>query len=696
MPLHIVLFGCGQDGIQPETVVDVINGLIKSGNFFILPEEEVHLIAFGELNGMQPDAPDFMAFPQKLVQQRHSGTHTGLLHIVVEVGITRGIEYKGDAFPVGLLKPDVPGKLDGFALVPAHAVAQLTHGFGNFALYRYGIVGPVGKGVHVTDFLWGVEGGVGYPGTVLPGYGFIEHLAEIRSEKICEHALPPLNGIADGLQTAGLQLGVTATANAPDLFERQAEQALTGLLFIENTGQSVGFMQVGGQLGIGLGVRHPYRTEQTGTAIDLVFKPHGHRFGFVTRPAQHERDIQKELVHGIPLHIGSVPLQNGPDVPRNGLILLVVHLHEQDVGTDLCGFKGTHGGFDSEFSGFVAGGRHNATGGAVFLAPAPDNHRHPEQTIGDLLYLGIETVHIQMQVQPRTHTAVLLIGSYGIVQRDAVYVAVKVVSGIHIAHILYIYKCAKFSGHEQRKTGDGTKKKCDRAVPFLRAGWRVDLHLAGRLPILTPLPVMNPPPSMKPIFILLFSAIVLSLSCTRTTDESSAPPASERPEADDIHAVQPSIGQDESEPPEAAESLETFEEEVPGFQPDLSHQTSGQTLIMSGSFSLIGTFTGTLPCADCAGIEHELSLYEHPETGERRYTLQRTWLSTRRGNQTRYDAGPWQEQQYGGMRVFDLSYPHEQERLRFQVQSQRVIRLLDQDGQPIESDLNYALYRLPN
>lgn len=201
---------------------------------------------------------------------------------------------------------------------------------------------------------------------------------------------------------------------------------------------------------------------------------------------------------------------------------------------------------------------------------------------------------------------------------------------------------------------------------------------------------------MKPIFILLFSAIVLSLSCTRTTDESSAPPASERPEADDIHAVQPSIGQDESEPPEAAESLETFEEEVPGFQPDLSHQTSEQTLIMSGSFSLIGTFTGTLPCADCAGIEHELSLYEHPETGERRYTLQRTWLSTRRGNQTRYDAGPWQEQQYGGMRVFDLSYPHEQERLRFQVQSQRVIRLLDQDGQPIESDLNYALYRLPN
>src|SRR5262245_24060220 len=47
------------------------------------------------------------------------------------------------------------------------------------------------------------------------------------------------------------------------------------------------------------------------------------------------------------------------------------------------------------------------------------------------------------------------------------------------------------------------------------------------------------------------------------------------------------------------------------------------------------TFTGVLPCADCAGIRHELTLHSDQHSGQPlTYALVQTYLGTRDGDRT--------------------------------------------------------------
>lgn len=97
--------------------------------------------------------------------------------------------------------------------------------------------------------------------------------------------------------------------------------------------------------------------------------------------------------------------------------------------------------------------------------------------------------------------------------------------------------------------------------------------------------------------------------------------------------------------------------------------------------TLPATFTGTLPCADCPGIVHHLDLF--PETGG--YALRREWLER---DLIVDELGRWHVDP--ARRSLVLDGPDE-ERMEWQILGNGDLRLLDQEGQPIESDLPYGL-----
>ena len=90
------------------------------------------------------------------------------------------------------------------------------------------------------------------------------------------------------------------------------------------------------------------------------------------------------------------------------------------------------------------------------------------------------------------------------------------------------------------------------------------------------------------------------------------------------------------------------------------------------------TFTGDLPCADCAGITYHLDLFP-----DRAFFLRRTY----QGKSNSFDEiGRWELTSEGKVLVLQNDTP-----LRFSVDSADALSLLDQQGNPIESELNYTL-----
>ena len=104
-----------------------------------------------------------------------------------------------------------------------------------------------------------------------------------------------------------------------------------------------------------------------------------------------------------------------------------------------------------------------------------------------------------------------------------------------------------------------------------------------------------------------------------------------------------------------------------------------------GPISAIGlrlpaTFSGTFPCADCEGIDHNLNLW--PEGG---FHLSRAWRGRGDGI-SQYDLGTWYADPARRALVLDLGdYPP----LEFEVKDVNRLRLLARDGTPITSELNY-------
>jgi len=97
-----------------------------------------------------------------------------------------------------------------------------------------------------------------------------------------------------------------------------------------------------------------------------------------------------------------------------------------------------------------------------------------------------------------------------------------------------------------------------------------------------------------------------------------------------------------------------------------------------------GSFSGTLPCADCPGIDSTLTL-----AADGRYTTHDVYQE----RDASFDSsGTWTVEEAGKRIRLDPNSKDEQDRL-LEVVSNDEVRMLDADGKAIESGLNYTLTR---
>ncbi len=99
-----------------------------------------------------------------------------------------------------------------------------------------------------------------------------------------------------------------------------------------------------------------------------------------------------------------------------------------------------------------------------------------------------------------------------------------------------------------------------------------------------------------------------------------------------------------------------------------------------------GTFSGTLPCADCPGIDTTVAL-----AADGTYTVEETYQD-RKVEPLKGD-GTWTAEANGKRIRLDPNSKSDQDRL-FEVLSNDEIRQLDTEGKPIESNLPYNLKRV--
>jgi copper homeostasis protein (lipoprotein) len=112
-------------------------------------------------------------------------------------------------------------------------------------------------------------------------------------------------------------------------------------------------------------------------------------------------------------------------------------------------------------------------------------------------------------------------------------------------------------------------------------------------------------------------------------------------------------------------------------------------------------FSGTLPCADCSGIRTELTLTRDASGEPQTYQLRETYLgsSSSGGEKTFESAGRWTIERRAGepeTTVYRLDGGGDEQRARsFERVSEQDIRLLDRQGNRIDSQLNYTLTQVP-
>ena len=98
--------------------------------------------------------------------------------------------------------------------------------------------------------------------------------------------------------------------------------------------------------------------------------------------------------------------------------------------------------------------------------------------------------------------------------------------------------------------------------------------------------------------------------------------------------------------------------------------------------ALPATFTGTLPCADCAGIAHHLDLF-----ADQTWQMRREWLG-RAEPLVRDEIGIWHADPARGAIVLAGSG---EAPIFWEVKAPDRVRLMDLEGRPIVSDLPYDL-----
>ncbi|WP_206412952.1 copper resistance protein NlpE, partial [Lysobacter enzymogenes] len=98
-----------------------------------------------------------------------------------------------------------------------------------------------------------------------------------------------------------------------------------------------------------------------------------------------------------------------------------------------------------------------------------------------------------------------------------------------------------------------------------------------------------------------------------------------------------------------------------------------------------GTFRGTLPCADCSGIDTQLAL-----KADGSYALDESYQGKKDG--AFKGDGTWTAEDNGKRVRLDPNSKSENDRL-FEIVSKDEIRMLDTEGKKIDSQLDYSLKR---
>lgn len=100
-------------------------------------------------------------------------------------------------------------------------------------------------------------------------------------------------------------------------------------------------------------------------------------------------------------------------------------------------------------------------------------------------------------------------------------------------------------------------------------------------------------------------------------------------------------------------------------------------------YTSVAVYTGTLPCADCAGIQTALTIQ-----GNHAYSLQSLYID--RGDPFT-EKGTWQEIEKNNMEVYQLksgqliSY--------YQIVNSTTLKMLDMNGNPINAPFSLELKR---
>lgn len=103
------------------------------------------------------------------------------------------------------------------------------------------------------------------------------------------------------------------------------------------------------------------------------------------------------------------------------------------------------------------------------------------------------------------------------------------------------------------------------------------------------------------------------------------------------------------------------------------------------------TYKGTLPCADCAGIQNTLVLYQNEKSEPSRYQLTQKYIG--REAYTVVERGDWQtaESELGNIIVLSPNDP--EGTYQYLQSATNALEQLGQDGKLAESGLNYTLLK---